>query len=101
MKITDYTWEIFDVAKANDVGIEVGCDMFIANMEHKTATYKGANQFNFEYLGSEWDKLTPQEKVEEKARYEILVRGYFKELTTARRENNKIEFERIVEKNIV
>ena len=40
MELKNYIWNIYEIAKANNVARDVARDMFIANMELGTDKYK-------------------------------------------------------------
>lgn len=101
MKLTDYTWEIFDIAKANDKDIGVGKDMFIANLEQKQATYPGADHLNYAALGKAWQDLGIDEQTKQRNLYNRIVGvkqagGHYRELCDLRAQGDRTGFERLV-----
>lgn len=100
MKLTDYTWEIFDIAKEQDKDIGVARDMFVANLENAGVEgaphYAGADSLDYTALGKEWGAMSAEEQWEAKEAFTALTREHYQELTACRREGDREGFEAIV-----
>ena len=101
MDINKYIWSIFDIAKENDVDIGAGKDMFLANLEQKKAVYHGADNLDYAVLGAEWENLSEKDKTAQRETYRKITAvsaagGRYKDLTAARRENDREKFETVV-----
>lgn len=96
MNINEHIWSIFDIGRENDADIGVAKDMFIANLEQKKAAYHGADELDYAALGAEWDKLSDGEKTAQREAYGAVTRGRYKDLTAARREDDRETFEATV-----
>lgn len=97
MKLTDYAWEIFDIAKENDIPVTEAKNMFISNLEAKKATYGGAD-VDYETLGATWTKLGKTRREAEMQVFDQMVNntfGIYKELTGLR--NDEPAFKAAVE----
>ena len=99
MKLTDYAWEIFDIAKEQDKDIGVGRDMFVANLENAGVEgaphYAGADGLDYAALKGEWEAMTAQEQGEAKEAFTALTREHYQALTACRREGDREGFEAI------
>lgn len=100
MKLTDYAWDIYDIAKANDKDVGVGRDMFIANMENAGQEglpyYKGAESVDFVALGKEWSAMTAEERHDQKTMYNEVTRAHYADLTQCRRNGDREAFDAIL-----
>lgn len=101
MRLTDYTWEIFEIAKVNDKDIGVAKDMFIANLEQKQATYPGADTLDYVALGKAWHDLGIEEQTKQRNLYNHIVGvekagGHYHELCQLRANGDRNGFEKIV-----
>ena len=101
MDINKYIWSIFDIAKENDVDIGAGKDMFLANLEQKKAVYHGADNLDYAVLGAEWENMDEKDKTAQRETYRKITAvsaagGRYKDLTAARRENDREKFEAVV-----
>lgn len=100
MKLTDYTWEIFEIAKEQDVDIGVARDMFIANLENAGEAgaphYAGADGLDYGALKGAWEAMAGQERGEAREAFTALTRAHYKALTACRREGDREGFEAIV-----
>lgn len=100
MKLVNYTWEIYDIAKKQDKDIGVARDMFIANMENAgdetLPYYEGAEGINFEALGQEWCAMTAQEQWDEKNLYKTITRGNRAQLAKYRAANDRKGFDAVI-----
>lgn len=96
MNLNEHIWSIWNIGRENgNADIGVAKDMFIANLEQRKAVYGGAT-LDYEALGAEWDKLSDGEKTEQREAYGAVTRSRYKDLTAARRENDRETFEAIV-----
>ena len=68
MKLTDYAWEIYDIAKEQDKDVGVARDMFLANIknagEDALPYYEGAEEVDYLALKAH----LPQQGTEEYAK---------------------------------
>lgn len=101
ININEHIWSIWNIGRENDVDIGVAKDMFITNLEQKKAVYHGADELDYAALGAEWEKLSTDQKTEQRETYRKITAvtdagGRYKDLTTARRENDRERFEAIV-----
>ena len=56
-----YTWNVFELAKANGEDLGAALRMLINNIQHGKAVNSGAD-LNYTALKTEWDKLTVKEQ---------------------------------------
>ena len=102
MKLTDYTWEIFDIAGANGVDIGVGRDMFLVNLrnaeEEGARRYPGAEDVDFVALGKEWQAMSETEQLDELGVYRELtsLHGKYFELCDRYREGDREGFDAVI-----
>ena len=102
MNLNEHIWEIWNIGRENgNADIGVAKDMFIANLEQKKAAYHGADELDYEALGAAWAELTADEKTAQRETYRRITAvteagGRYKDLTAARRENDRADFEAIV-----
>lgn len=102
MNLKNYTMEIFDIAKENNADIGVGKDMFLANLEHRKASYPGADHLDYAALGAEWAAMSDEEKGEQREFYRKLTAvtaagGEYKALCEAHATGDRAALEAIVE----
>lgn len=103
MNLTDYAWEIFDIARANDKDIGVGRDMFIANMEQKREAYQGASHLNYVALGQAWQNLGLEGQTKQRNLYNQIfgAKGrYYHKLCEIRAKGDKTGFDALVAKAV-
>lgn len=97
MNLNEHIWSIWNIGRENgNADIGVAKDMFIANLEQKKAAYHGADELDYAALGAAWDELSLEEKTAQREAYGAVTRGRYKDLTTARREDDRETFEAIV-----
>lgn len=100
MKLVDYTWEIYEIAKKQDKDIGVARDMFIANMENAgdetLPYYEGADDVDYIALGKEWCAMTAQEQWDEKNLYKTVTRGNRAQLAKYRAANDRKGFDAVI-----
>lgn len=101
MKLTNHIWSIWNIGRENgNADIGVAKDMFIANLEQKKAAYHGADELDYEALGAAWDELSLEEKTAQREAYGAVTRSRYKDLTAARREDDRETFERVVAETV-
>ncbi|MCC8122363.1 MAG: hypothetical protein LIO58_02360 [Oscillospiraceae bacterium] len=96
MKLTDHTWGIFGIAKANNTDVDNGLNMHVANMAALETVYPG-NSYDYATLGAEWATMSRDAQQEQYQLTRSLILDRFGELTKARRENDRKAFDTIVE----
>ena len=100
MKLTDYAWEIYDIAKANDMDVGVGRDMFLANLENAGQEglphYEGADGVDYIALGQEWGAMSAEEQRTQKAMYNQVTRAHYADLAQCRRNGDREGFDAIL-----
>lgn len=88
MELKKYVNEIMDIASVNEVGWDVGMDMFIANIqnagEEGLPYYPGAS-VDYAGLKPEWMEMTLEARAEEKNAFCDYVRANMDEIIAARR----------------
>lgn len=97
MKLTNYIWEIYSIAKKHSVQRDVAMDMFIANLNQKTNKYHGAN-VDYEKLGAEWEKMKIMEQHNAKLNFNKFTKEHLMELSKPWRANDREAFNAVVEK---
>lgn len=100
MKLTDYAWEIYDIAKANDMDVGVARDMFVANLENAGVEgaphYAGADGLDYTALGREWGAMSAEEQRNQKAMYNEVTRSHYTDLAECRRNGDREKFDAII-----
>lgn len=89
--IERYIWDIFCIAKENDVDIGVGRDMFMKNVKEKKEIYLGAN-LDYNKIGEEYENLSSEQRTFELQNYTRITRENFFNLVKYFNENNIEEF---------
>lgn len=89
--IERYIWDIFCIAKENDVDIGVGRDMFMKNVKEKKEIYLGAN-LDYNKIGEEYENLSSEQRTFELQNYTRITRENFFNLVKYFNENNMEEF---------
>lgn len=89
--IERYIWDIFCIAKENDVDIGVGRDMFMKNVKEKKEIYFGAN-LDYNKIGEEYENLSSEQRTFELQNYTRITRENFFNLVKYFNENNMEEF---------
>lgn len=83
--LNPYVNDIIAIAGANDVGWDVGADMFIANVRAKTNLYKGADHLDWEAVAAEIGDFTPAEQADMLTTYCADYRKHMDEVIALRR----------------
>lgn len=89
--IERYIWNIFCIAKENNVDIGVGRDMFMKNVKEKKEIYSGAN-LDYTKIGEEYENLSSEQRTFELQNYTRITRENFFNLVKYFNENNVEEF---------
>ena len=100
MKLVDYAWEIFEIAKEQDMDVGVARDMFVANMQNVGVEgapyYAGAEDIDYEALGAEWEAMDSEAQHKAKEEFRELTKNHYTELTECRRKDDVEGFKAIV-----
>lgn len=101
ININEHIWNIWNIGKENNVDIGVAKDMFIANLEQRAAVYHGADELDYAALGAAWAELGDGDKTKQRETYRQITAvteagGRYKDLTAARRADDRETFEGIV-----
>ena len=96
LRLRNYTWDIYCIAKEQNMQRDVACDMFIANLNAGKETYKGASGIDYEELGKKWKAMTVSEQHREKMDFNWIAKEYFKPLSEAWQAQNRKAFEAVV-----
>lgn len=89
--IERYIWDIFCIARENNVDIGVGRDMFMKNVKEKKEIYLGAN-LDYNKIGEEYENLSSEQRTFELQNYTRITRENFSNLVKYFNENNMEEF---------
>lgn len=89
--IERYIWDIFCIARENNVDIGVGRDMFMKNVKEKKEIYLGAN-LDYNKIGEEYENLSSEQRTFELQNYTRITRENFFNLVKYFNENNMEEF---------
>lgn len=89
--IERYIWDIFCIARENNVDIGVGRDMFMKNIKEKKEIYLGAN-LDYNKIGEEYENLSSEQRTFELQNYTRITRENFFNLVKYFNENNMEEF---------
>ena len=95
MKLKNYIWEIYSIARENNAQTDVARDMFIANLNQKTERYKGAT-VDYEALGEDWKSMTKAEQHHEKVEFNEITRTYLVPLSKAWKAKDREAFESVI-----
>lgn len=95
MKLKQYTWNIYEIAKANHAQTDVARDMFIANLNQGTDTYKGA-KLDYKTLGALWKGMSIGAQHREKVQFNRMVREHMKALSKAWQAKDRAAFEAVL-----
>lgn len=95
MKLKDYIWDIYTIAKVNNAQTDVAMDMFVANLNQKADKYQGAN-VDYEKLGAEWRAMTLKEQGVEKAAFNRITKAYLVPLSKAWRAKDRKAFDSVI-----
>lgn len=100
MKLTDYAWEIFDIAKEQDKDVGVARDMFIANLDNAGKEglpyYAGADDLDYTALGKEWGAMSAEDRHNQKTMYSEVTRAHYADLAQCRRNGDREKFDGII-----
>ena len=96
MELKNYIWNIYEIAKANNVARDVARDMFIANMELGTDKYKGATNVSYRRIGLKWKALTADQKHREKVEFNRITKEYLKPLSEAWQAGDRKAFDAVI-----
>ena len=76
--LSDYTQAVLQIAKENNVAVEVAFQCFLANLSTMKEHYKGASELNYHALGQQCSKLLSRERVTQKEEMRIRLSRYSK-----------------------
>ena len=100
MKLTDYAWEIFDIAKEQDKDVGVARDMFISNLDNAGKEglpyYAGADGLDYTALGKEWGAMSAEDRHNQKAMYNQVTRAHYADLAQCRCSDDREKFDGII-----
>lgn len=96
MELKNYIWNIYEIAKANNVARDVARDMFFANMELGTDKYKGATNVSYRRIGLKWKALSASQKHHEKEEFNRITKEYLKPLSQAWQAKDKKAFDAVI-----
>ena len=96
MNLRDYIWNIYEIAKTNNVQRDVAKDMFIANLNAGTDRYKGATGVSYRRLGLRWKALSDTEKRKQQNEFHDIITDYFKPLSQAWQAGDRKAFDAVI-----
>ena len=96
--LINYAWEICELSKAQGVDMSVAPDMFCENLatcvEGEPVHYEGAD-VNYAELSALWNEMDADSQADAKICFRNMWRDNRKELTEARRNNDRVAFDGI------
>lgn len=98
LNLKDYTWEIFQISVENDTYLELGAQLFLANIKAGENILKGAN-INYNELKKQWDSMSPNEhqvSTEELNKIISSNSPLFEDLMEAWANDDRNEFEKLI-----
>lgn len=95
MKLKDYIWDIYTIAKRYNAQTDVAMDMFVANLNQKSDKYQGAT-IDYEKLGAEWREMSLQEQHNEKMEFDLITKKYLVPLSKAWRAKDRKAFDIVI-----
>lgn len=96
MNLRNYIWNIYEIAKTNNVQRDVAKDMFIANLNAGTDKYKGATGVSYRRLGMKWKALSSVEKRKQQNEFHDIITNYFKPLSEAWQAGDRKAFDAVI-----
>lgn len=95
MKLKDYIWDIYEIAKRYNTQPDIAMDMFIANLNQKADKYQGAN-VDYEKLGTDWRAMSLHEQHREKVEFNRITKAYLVPLSKAWRAKDRKAFDSVI-----
>ena len=103
--LSKYLWEMWDIAKANNMDVGVGRDMFWANLNNHgiegAPHYVGADQLDYAALSEQWKSMAEEEQWEQKIVCGHISRKCYNALVKARKAGDREQWEAIVAQGVV
>lgn len=98
--MTKYLWEMWDIARENQMDVGVGRDMFWANLNNHgiegAEHYAGADQLDYAELSAAWKAMSQEERWEQKIVCGYVSRKNAMALSKARQAGDRAKWEAIV-----